>query len=163
MDLSRHVDTLYRAAWALCGSREDAEDLVQETYARVLARRRRIRGDERAYLLQALRNTYLTSRRTTSRRPRADVALGDVAAPHLPEAARPEAAAETHEVFAAIAALGEDFRLALVAVDVVGLSYREAAEALGTGEATIATRIFRARAQVAAALREVPAPARSPG
>jgi hypothetical protein len=29
--LSQHVDRLYRAAWALCGSREDAEDLVQET------------------------------------------------------------------------------------------------------------------------------------
>src|SRR3954451_7069339 len=35
-----HVDRLYRAAWALCGSREDAEDLVQETYARVLGRPR---------------------------------------------------------------------------------------------------------------------------
>jgi DNA-directed RNA polymerase specialized sigma24 family protein len=34
-----HIDRLYRAAWALCGSREDAEDLVQETYARVLGRR----------------------------------------------------------------------------------------------------------------------------
>ena len=35
-----HLDRLYRAAWALCGSREDAEDLVQETYARVLGRGR---------------------------------------------------------------------------------------------------------------------------
>ena len=34
--LSQHVDRLYRAAWALCGSRDDAEDLVQETFARVL-------------------------------------------------------------------------------------------------------------------------------
>jgi hypothetical protein len=33
--LGDHLDRLYRAAWALCGSREDAEDLVQETYARV--------------------------------------------------------------------------------------------------------------------------------
>jgi DNA-directed RNA polymerase specialized sigma24 family protein len=39
--LGDHIDRLYRAAWALCGSREDAEDLVQETYARVLARPRR--------------------------------------------------------------------------------------------------------------------------
>ncbi len=33
--LGDHLDRLYRAAWALAGSREDAEDLVQETYARV--------------------------------------------------------------------------------------------------------------------------------
>ena len=38
--LSKHIDRLYRAAWALCGSREDAEDLVQETFARVLSRPR---------------------------------------------------------------------------------------------------------------------------
>ena len=39
--LGDHFDRLLRAAWALCGSREDAEDLVQDTYARVLARPRR--------------------------------------------------------------------------------------------------------------------------
>ena len=38
--LGDHVDRLYRAAWGLCGSREDAEDLVQETYAKVLAKPR---------------------------------------------------------------------------------------------------------------------------
>jgi DNA-directed RNA polymerase specialized sigma24 family protein len=38
--LGDHLDRLYRAAWALSGSRADAEDLVQETYARVLARPR---------------------------------------------------------------------------------------------------------------------------
>jgi RNA polymerase sigma-70 factor, ECF subfamily len=151
--LVQHVDRLYRAAWALCGSREDAEDLVQETYARVLAKPRRLRGDdELAYLMRALRNTFLTSRRTASRRPRADVGLDEIAAVDPRSGARPDEAAETQEVFAAIAALPEDFRLALVAVDVAGLSYREAAKVLHAREATLATRVFRARAQVAAAL-----------
>jgi RNA polymerase sigma-70 factor, ECF subfamily len=160
--LVRHVDRLHRAAWALCGSREEAEDLVQETCARVLAKPRRLQGmDELAYLTQALRNTFLTSRRTASRRPRADVALEDVAIEDARTGTRPEQAAETREVFAAIAALPEDFRLALVAVDVVGLSYAEAGKVLDTREATIATRLFRAREQVARALREVPAPERS--
>ena len=55
-----HLDRLYRAAWALCGSREDAEDLVQETYARVLGRPRLLRkDDDLGYLLRALRNTFL--------------------------------------------------------------------------------------------------------
>jgi RNA polymerase sigma-70 factor (ECF subfamily) len=159
--LVRHVDTLHRAAWALCGSREDAEDLVQDLCARVLAKPRRLDGDELAYLMRALHNTFLTNRRTASRRPRADVELELVAAADLRADRRPEQAAETQEVFGAIAALAHDFRLALVAVDVAGLSYAEAGRALGTQEATIASRLFRARAQVAHALREVPAPERS--
>src|SRR6266508_444781 len=54
--LGDHLDRLYRAAWALCGSREDAEDLVQETYARILARPRVLRReDDLGYLLRALR------------------------------------------------------------------------------------------------------------
>ena len=58
--LGDHLDRLYRAAWALCGSREDAEDLVQETYARLLARPRLLRNeDDLGYLLRALRNTFL--------------------------------------------------------------------------------------------------------
>ena len=58
-----HLDRLFRAAWALCGSREDAEDLVQDTYARVLARPRLLRNeDDLGYLLRALRNTYVSTR-----------------------------------------------------------------------------------------------------
>jgi hypothetical protein len=56
------------------------------------------------------------------------------------------------ELYATIAALPEDFRLALVAVDVLGLSYREAARALRVREATITTRLFRARRQVSTQL-----------
>ena len=159
--LVRHLDTLHRAAWALCGSREDAEDLVQELCARVLAKPRRVTGDELAYLIRTLHNTFLTSRRTASRRPRADVEIELVAAADPRADRRPEEAAETHMVFAAIAELAQDFRLALVAVDVAGLSYGEAADLLGTREATIASRLFRAREQVARTLREVPAPQRS--
>ena len=52
-------------------------------------------------------------------------------------------------MFAHIAALPPAFRDTLIAVDVVGLSYREAARLLRTREATITSRLFRARAQVA--------------
>ena len=63
-----HIDRLYRAAWALCGSREDAEDLVQDTFARVLAKPRFLRReDDLAYLLRALRNVFISQRRTASR------------------------------------------------------------------------------------------------
>jgi RNA polymerase sigma-70 factor (ECF subfamily) len=149
--LGDHVDRLFRAAWALCGSRDDAEDLVQETYARVLARPRRV--DPQGvlpYLLVTLRHTYVSGRRTAARRP-ATTPLPDDVEPADPRAAlRPEEAASAREVFAHIAALPAHFRDALVAVDVAGLSYAEAGRLLDAPEATVASRLHRARAQVAA-------------
>jgi RNA polymerase sigma-70 factor (ECF subfamily) len=168
--LPQHLDRLYRAAWALCGSPQDAEDLVQETYVRVLARPRFLHGqDELAYLMQALRNTFMSQRRTAARRPRTGAqTLDDIELPDERIGERPEEALQAQEVIATIAELGENQRLALVAVDIVGLSYREAAAALGTREATIATRVFRAREQVAHALEDsgdrpaAPGPAAAP-
>jgi RNA polymerase sigma-70 factor (ECF subfamily) len=144
---------MYRAAWALCGRREDAEDLVQETFARVLARPRVVRGEDEAYyLMRALRNTFYTSRRTAGRPPQTGTPLEDVVAADPRPTNRPERAIEVQELYATIAQLPEDFRLALVAVDVLGLSYREAARALKAREATITTRLYRARKLVARAL-----------
>ena len=147
--LGDHLDRLYRAAWALCGSREDAEDLVQETYARVLARPRLLRNqDDLGYLLRALRNTFLTQKRTESRRLRPGPLpnqLDQVADPHARE---PQAALEAGELYAAIAAIPGDFRDVLVAVDVTGLSYKEAARALQIREGTVMSRLYRARQQV---------------
>ena len=147
--LGDHLDRLYRAAWALGGSREDAEDLVQETYARLLARPRLLRNeDDLGYLLRALRNTFLNAKRTESRRRRPGPlpdALDLVADPH---AVQPEAALEAAELYAAIAALPGDFRDVLVAVDVTGLSYKEAARALRIREGTVMSRLYRARQQV---------------
>jgi RNA polymerase sigma-70 factor, ECF subfamily len=157
--LGDHTDRLFRAAWALCGSREDAEDLVQETYASVLARPRLLRDDDDlGYLLRALRNTFISGRRATARRPRAagaDPEALDLPHPHT--AAEPLVAAHAREVFAAIAALPADFRDALVAVDVAGLSYGEAAKALRVRRGTIGSRLFRARDQVAKSLAGAPA------
>ena len=147
--LPQHVDRLYRAAWALCGSREDAEDLVQETFARVLARPRLLRGDDELYyLMRVLRNTFLTSRRTASRRPVTVADLDHVVAAETDPMARPDQALEIREVYEWIAELPENFRFALVAVDVLGLSYREAARALRIREATLTSRLHRARSQV---------------
>ncbi|HEV7941398.1 MAG TPA: RNA polymerase sigma factor [Solirubrobacteraceae bacterium] len=158
--LPRHTDRLYRAAWALCGSREDAEDLVQETFARVLARPRSLRGqDELAYLMQVLRNTFLTQRRTASRRPQVSSTLEEIAPVDHSAADRPEEAAQMHEALSTIAKLSEPQRLALIAVDIVGLSYREAADALGTREQTLAVRLFRARERL---VRELSGEQRQP-
>jgi RNA polymerase sigma-70 factor, ECF subfamily len=153
--LGDHLDRLYRAAWGMCGSREDAEDLVQETYARVLSKPRWLRGeDDVGYLLRVLRNTYVSRLRAAGRRP-----VGVPFSEEAPEpvdgrtAWRPDAALDVDLLFEVIAALPDAFRDAIVAVDVCGLSYAEAGKALGVREATITTRLHRARRQVADGLQ----------
>jgi RNA polymerase sigma-70 factor (ECF subfamily) len=162
--LSQHIDRLYRAAWALCGSREDAEDLVQETFTRVLSKHRVLRSeDDLSYLMRVLRNTFLSGRRTASRRPVTGAVLEDLALADPSSASRPEQAIEASVLYAAISTLSEDFRLTLVAIDILGLSYREAARALRTREATITTRLYRARKQVVEQLIDQKLPSRSAG
>ncbi|HWF73887.1 MAG TPA: RNA polymerase sigma factor [Solirubrobacteraceae bacterium] len=149
--LGDHVDRLYRAAWALCGSREDAEDLVQDTFAQILRKPRLLRSeDDLGYLLRVLRNTFISQRRTAARRLRTTPLPDDLDLLADPSAPDPEAVIDTQELFAAISALPDDFRDALVAIDIAGLSYGEAARALRVREATITTRLHRARQRIAA-------------
>jgi RNA polymerase sigma-70 factor (ECF subfamily) len=116
---------------------------------RVLARPRWLqRDDELAYLMRVLRNTFLSGRRTASRRPHVTAQLDELELADQGSADRPEHGLEAQELYGAIAALPEDFRLALVAVDILGLSYSEAGRALGAREATITTRLHRARRKV---------------
>jgi RNA polymerase sigma-70 factor (ECF subfamily) len=154
--LPEHLERLHRAARAFGGSPHDAEDLVQETCARVLARPRLLRGgEELPYLLRVLRNTYVTSLRAAGRRPRTVALPVDESEMLWSPGAETETAVEQRELLDAVAALPDDFRHALVAVDVVGVSYREAAHALGINEATLGSRLFRARRRVAHGLRGV--------
>lgn len=151
--LGDHLDRLYRAAWALCGSREDAEDLVQETYARVLKRPRRLRSaDDLGYLLRVLRNTFYSGRRSAQRRPvTADLRDG-LEALEDRHALQPEARLEARELYHAISALPDHFRDAVVAVDLLGLSYKEAGRALEVPEATLTTRLHRGRQRLVQAM-----------
>lgn len=148
--LGDHIDRLYRAAWGLCGSREDAEDLVQETFARVLRKPRFLRSeDDIGYLLGVLRNTFFSQRRSEARRPQTSPLPDELYRLEDRSAARPESRIASAELYAAISALPDDFRDALIAIDVIGLSYREAARVLRVREATITTRLHRARQRVA--------------
>jgi RNA polymerase sigma-70 factor (ECF subfamily) len=144
--LSGFIDPLYRAAWALCGSRHDAEDLVQETFAQVLQRPRWIRNhNEMGYLMRALRNTYASRYRAASARAVTRDLFED-------DAVTDDDSFSAREVMEAIASAPPRYRDAVIAVDLLGLSYREAAESLRTREATITTRLHRGRQHVASVL-----------
>jgi RNA polymerase sigma-70 factor (ECF subfamily) len=153
--LGDHVDRLYRAALALCGSRADAEDLVQETFVQVLRRPRFLRNDDDiGYLLRVLRNTFISSRRTAQRRPQTESLPDSLDLIEDHHVRTPLEHLESQALYETIASLPPDFRDALVAVDVVGLSYQEASRALGVREGTLTTRLHRARRRVARELTE---------
>ncbi len=122
---------------------------------RVLRKPRILRSeDDIGYLLRVLRNTFVSSRRTAARRPQTVALPEELGLLADPRATHPEARLEAAELYQAIAELPEDFRDALVAIDLVGLSYREAARALRVREATITTRLHRARQRIARAIGE---------
>ncbi len=123
---------------------------MQETYARVLRKPRLLRSDDDlGYLLRVLRNTYFSAHRTAKRRLRPEPLPDDLDLVEDRSAVGPQEALEASELYALIAELPESFRDALVAVDLLGLSYREAARALHVREATITTRLHRARLRLA--------------
>jgi RNA polymerase sigma-70 factor (ECF subfamily) len=147
--LGDHLDRLMRAALAMCGSRADAEDLVQEVCLRVLAKPRIVRGSELAYLHGVLRNTFISDYQTRIRRGTTPVEPNSLS--HVPAGPRedPEMRALHREVRQAISDLPGHYRDAVIAVDVLGLAYAEAADALGVAGGTIMSRLYRGRAAVA--------------
>ena len=79
-----------------------------------------------------------------------------------PTARDPEAALEAAELYAAVAALSGDFRDVLVAVDIAGLSYKEAAHSLRIREGTVMSRLYRARQEVVRTLEAAMSSAAGP-
>jgi RNA polymerase sigma-70 factor, ECF subfamily len=152
----RHIDRLQAAARALTGNHADADDLVQEVFATLLRRPRRLnRGSELAYLMTMLRNANIDLHRTAARRQ--TFALQDADEPEDTRSElRPDRALEQREVIDAVGALESPFREAVVAVDVLGLSYKEAARSLGVPAGTIMSRLARGRRRVIAALEPLP-------
>ncbi len=145
-----HFGRLFRAALALTGSRPDAEDLVQDTFARVLARPRFVRGEsDLGYLLQVLRNTCVSRHRAALCRPQTTCWPDDGEYAATDRCYDPQLAAERLDIAAALAKLPAPMRDAVVAVDVMDLDYRSAAKALNVSEGTIRSRVWRGRERLA--------------
>jgi RNA polymerase sigma-70 factor, ECF subfamily len=151
-----HLDRLVAAARALCGNHADADDLVQDVYLTLLRRPRRLKnGSQLAYLMTMLRNAQTDRYRTAARRQ--IVALDDAEEPEDPRVGlRPDRAAEHREVLDAVGELASPFRETVVAVDVIGLSYKEAGDALGVPVGTVMSRLARGRERVIALFEPLP-------
>jgi RNA polymerase sigma-70 factor (ECF subfamily) len=152
---STHPDRLFRAAYVLCGSQADAEDLVRETLARALDRRGRLPpGGDPARLMRVLRRTWIELQRARSCRPAASGS--PVATDWVVDRARDNdlTAREVHVAYEAVRDLSPQQREAIAAVDVLELSHRDAARALRIRRRTLTRRLSSARERISAALEE---------
>jgi RNA polymerase sigma-70 factor (ECF subfamily) len=146
------VEVLFRVAMSLTHGRADAEDLVQDTLLRAYRAIDRFDGAHpRAWLLTIMRNAQIN--RTRRRRPELlddqDAAFDKLAAS---EAETPEGLVVGKQFDSVIAdalvSLPQRFREVVTMVDMNGLSYAEAADALGVPVGTVMSRLHRARARM---------------
>lgn len=163
--IEENLDALYGVAIRLTGKSADAEDLVAESVAKAWAAIDTLedRARFRPWVFRILRNGYISDYRKRSVRPTeavydelADGAEEDVCSMLLDESddflnwwSNPERAFFDNvlgeQILAAIEALPESFRVTILLVNVEGLTYDEAAEALGVPKGTVRSRMKRGR------------------
>jgi RNA polymerase sigma-70 factor (ECF subfamily) len=159
-----YVDALHNLARYLTGNEADAEDLVQETYARALrAQHQFMPGSNlKAWLFRILRNTFLSR----YRRQRHDPTVGGL---DTVEVGTPDAGSEewllgdvelerlrkvvAEEIEAALMTLTEDARTVIL-LDLEGLSEVEVADVVGCPVGTVKSRLARARAALRLKLKD---------
>ncbi|MGE5237045.1 MAG: RNA polymerase sigma factor [Acidobacteriota bacterium] len=142
----KYAPAVLRFAWGLSGDRTRAEDIVSETFVRLLTRAPRIETQTAlAYLLAIARNIYLTG----WHRRRREVPLPDeVLAPERDPARALTSQAELRGVVRALAGLSEGERAALLLRADSGLSYEDIAATLGISVGAAKVRVHRARVRL---------------
>jgi len=149
----RHRDRAYRVALRVCRDPTAAEDVAQEAFVRVWRGLHGFRADSQfsTWLYRIVTNLALN--RVTRRR---EDPTGDVPEPagrHLDPAVRAEDSERLGTALQALDALTPEQRACFVLREVEGLSYEELAEVLDTTVAGVKGRLFRAREELATALR----------
>jgi RNA polymerase sigma-70 factor (ECF subfamily) len=143
----RHASALLRFAWGLCGDRSQAEDIVSETFVRVLTRAPRIDTHTAlGYLLAVARNIFITQWRARRR----EVPLPpSIRAPEADPIEWLDNQTQLDEVLRSLSCLPEGERAALLLRVDHELSYEDIAAALGTSVAAARVRVHRARLRLA--------------
>ena len=164
-DVMPFLDSLYGAALRMTRNPSDAEDLVQETTLKAFAAFDSFTEGTnlRAWLFRILTNSYINQYRKQQRQPLqtsadelSDGQLNDVGEHLGLRSAEAEALDQLAdaEIVDALAALPDDFRMAVYLADIEGFSYKEIAEIMETPVGTVMSRLSRGRKQLRELLRE---------
>ncbi len=150
----QHASAVFRFAWGLCGDRSRAEDIVSETFVRLLTRAPRIETrTARAYLMAIARNTHLMALRKQSRGRELPL-QEELVDGELDLVGNLDDRARLEKVVACLADLPEGERSALLLRVDQELSYEDVAAALGISQSAAKVRVHRARRRLTGLLKE---------